>query len=509
MLRRSLEPLVTSGWWAHGDELTQVLRDRPRPVAWRTGRRRLASRSLDDQFVVRLSRWPVPRWSDGHGVSGAIRFVAFSAKFGLALALFWLFVTASCVAEPDISEAASRHENPKWGILEPWEPGMRHPVFPHVTASSEKGRWIPNPGYRLIHDDYLSTVWVAGTQHPEYPDFVTTAQEGAWAHESGRTILARPRLTADAVQLVRDDRSTVKPTAERPKEPAEAAVSRRVETPPDAPYTASQREYAALARVASMPWIRGRDLYPKNESPLTGLADALSSLSIDSRMAGAAARFAAVGVVLEAGFRGPKLLNLATLDLDVLLDTFARGYRGEIPITPASVTAVLKDGVAGAVFNWLGHFVFARGIKLHEWVWQHDLLPEARRVADSTDLGDALKVSICLSASEATTGLRLENASGRRLLDVTVSVTSAVGGSASPYGSYFVFLPQWSPGSMVFLPPPLVWNAISRTPGTKMDRAVRVELRSRSGSMPPKTFGTSDAAYQKILRKSAFTLQLK
>lgn len=302
--------------------------------------------------------------------------------------------------------------------------------------------------------------------------------------------------------------ATIGITANAPNSKGQPTTIRPTPRPPFEA-TKAQREYAAIAQVASMPWVKGRDLYPKNQSPLIGFARALSEIGLDSRLAGSAVEFAAVGVVLEAGYRGPRAYEVASLDPDLLIEAFMTVYTGEVRISAGTVKDVLKNGIAGAVVNWLGDFVFARGIKLHEAYWQRSLLPEARRLAGGDDLSSAITCFLSLGTSEAKTGLRLKNNAGTHLNDVTIAVTSNLGGSTSPYGSYFVFVPQWTSGSSIYLPPSLIADALRGRPGVAIDRAVRVEMYCRSGSMSARIFGASDARYKKAVGSRTFDLQLR
>jgi len=68
-----------------------------------------------------------------------------------------------------------------------WTQGARHPQRPNITAATERGRWIPDPGYTFVRPPNLTVRWTPGQKHPSYPHIRSAQQRDAWQADPGYT----------------------------------------------------------------------------------------------------------------------------------------------------------------------------------------------------------------------------------------------------------------------------------------------------------------------------------
>jgi hypothetical protein len=67
-----------------------------------------------------------------------------------------------------------------------WTPGVRHPLYSHVTAAQTEGYWDADPGYTFsITDSLASAIWTPGRPSPSYANLVAGADEGRWVPAQG------------------------------------------------------------------------------------------------------------------------------------------------------------------------------------------------------------------------------------------------------------------------------------------------------------------------------------
>ncbi|MEZ6015213.1 MAG: hypothetical protein R3F49_08875 [Planctomycetota bacterium] len=66
-----------------------------------------------------------------------------------------------------------------------WQPGARNPSRAHVSAGQIEGEWILDPGY--VIDSRGLPKWTPGRPHRTDPDLVAGAREGSWVTAAKRT----------------------------------------------------------------------------------------------------------------------------------------------------------------------------------------------------------------------------------------------------------------------------------------------------------------------------------